>query len=145
MNHSEVTITVTGSGELSADEEIKTVSDGRHYSKNGKRYFLYELPDGNETGRIIKHRLTLHGGSLEITKSAPGYATRILYRPGASTETDYATPHGNIVLTFKTGALSVTENEEKLLIELDYEILAAGETLSKNLLKIECVPRLTSF
>ncbi len=139
MQKSDITVTVTGSGELSGDEKIITTAPGRFYVKNGKKYILYELPDENVPGQIVKHMLILRTASLEINKSAPGLKTRILYELGKRTETDYATPQGIISLSFETDSFAVEENDECLVVEISYRILMGDEVLSRNLLRIECL------
>lgn len=138
MQKSDITVTVTGSGELSGDEKIITTAPGRFYVKNGKKYILYELPDENVPGQIVKHMLILRTASLEINKSAPGLKTRILYELGKRTETDYATPQGIISLSFETDSFAVEENDECLVVEISYRILMGDEVLSSNLLTVDC-------
>ena len=138
MQKSDITVTVTGSGELSGDEKIITTAPGRFYVKNGKKYILYELPDENVPGQIVKHMLILRTASLEINKSAPGLKTRILYELGKRTETDYATPQGIIALSFETDSFAVEENDECLVVEISYRILMGDEVLSRNLLTVDC-------
>jgi len=141
MQKSDITVTVTGRGELSGDEKIITAAPGRFYVKNGKKYILYELPDENVPGQIVKHMLILRTASLEINKSAPGLKTRILYELGKRTETDYATPQGIISLSFETDSFAVEENDECLVVEISYRILMGDEVLSRNLLRIECLSK----
>lgn len=138
MQKSDITVTVTGRGELSGDEKIITTAPGRFYVKNSKKYILYELPDENVPGQIVKHVLILRTASLEINKSAPGLKTRILYELGKRTETDYATPQGIISLSFETDSFAVEENDECLIIEISYRILMGDEVLSRNLLTVDC-------
>ena len=138
MQDSNVIVTVTGSGELSDGEKIVTTAPGRLYNKSGKKYIIYELPDENVPGQLVKHTLILRKTSLEIGKSAPGLKTRILYETGKRTETDYATPHGLITLSFYTESFAAEENDESLFIELTYAILMGDDVLSRNLLQILC-------
>ena len=139
MKDSAVKITVTGRSGRESLDSVTTCASGRLYSKGGKRYLLYELPDESNPGTIVKHMMIFCSRHLEITKSAPGLKTRILYEPGASTETDYSTPYGSLTLVFSTKSMTVTENEKRLEIEIAYDIVSGGEPLSENLLLIDCV------
>ena len=138
MKDSNVTIKVTGSARTDGINAITTRTTGKLYTKGSKRYLLYELPDEDNRMVIVKHMIIFTNRNIEITKSAPGLKTRILYEPGASTETDYSTPYGNLTLVFSTKSITYDENDERLLIEVDYDIFSGGELLSENRLVIDC-------
>lgn len=129
--------TVTGSGELAGDESITTSATGKIYTKNGSRYLLYEIADENESGMIVKYLLKLTGNSLEMTKTIQNQKTKIVYKPGKKTESEYNSPFGTLLLTFDTTAFYITENEERLLLELKYNICMDKDVISRNQLKIE--------
>ena len=115
MQDSTVKITVTGS---SAEGGIVTTrAVGKLYTRSGKRYMLYDLPDENDPRLTVKHMIIFSSRHMEITKSAPGLRTRILYEPGASTETDYSTPYGNLTLTFSTKSIVLDESDDRLMLE----------------------------
>ena len=138
MTDNEVMITVTGSGELTAEgDSVVTRSRGRFFKKNGKIYLLYELPDENEKDLIIKHTVIIRETSMEVKKSGGGMETRIVYAPGVSHETKYATPFGDINLTFVTKSLEVDENDENLTVNVLYDIAMGEEVISKNRLAME--------
>ena len=132
-------ITVTGSGELSGDESITNSSTGKVYTKNGSRFFLYEINDENESGIAVKYLLKLTVNNLEMTKTVKNQKTKIVYKPGKKTESEYHSPFGTLLLTFDTISFCITENEEKLLIELKYNIWMDNDIVSRNRLKIEAV------
>ena len=136
MQDSQVTITVTGSSAADSSGAVTTRAAGKLYTKNGKRYLLYELPDSDNPGLIIKHMIIFTPRNIEITKSAPGLRTRILYEPGACTETDYSTPYGNLTLVFSTKSITFNESDEDLTLEVRYDIFSGGELLSENVLTI---------
>ena len=138
MQDSHVTIEVTGSARSDGTNAITTRTTGKLYTKGGKRYLLYELPDEDNRSVVVKHMIIFNNRNIEITKSAPGLKTRILYEPGASTETDYSTPYGNLTLVFSTKSITYDESDVRLLIEVNYDIFSGGELLSENRLVIDC-------
>lgn len=137
MNDGTAIIKVVGSGELTGDDKIATIAPGRIYTKNDSRYILYEIEDENENHLIVKYLLKLTGNSLEMTKTVMGQKTKIVYSPGQATETEYNSPFGSLLLTFRTTAFYITEKEDFLTMQLKYKICMGEDVLSKNELFIE--------
>lgn len=129
-------ITVTGCGGLTDGENITTSAKGKIYSKNGAVYLIYETEDENESGAVIRHRLKLKNGSLEITKSSRNIKSKIAYIMGEKTENHYYSPFGTLLLTFDTFFFSAVEENDGLRIKIKYRIFTGNDLLSENALDI---------
>ena len=135
-----VIVTVTGRGELSDEAPIITRAPGKYYINNDKHYVIYELPDEDRPSCVIRHMLIFREHSLEMTKSAGEYRTRIMYDIGKCNLTEYNTPQGKLLLGFKTEAFSFEMTDNGLRAELRYTIMMGDEPLSKNVLEVEVQP-----
>ena len=133
-------VTVTGRGELSDEAPVITRAPGKYYIKNDKHYVIYELPDEDRPGSIIKHMLIFRDHSLEMTKSSGEFRTRIMYDIGKCNLTEYNTPQGMLLLGFKTEAFSFEMTDNGLYAELRYTIMMGDEPLSKNILEVDVQP-----
>ena len=132
----EVSVKVTGYGDLTDSDKVVTEALGRFYEKGGSTYVFYELPDENNPQIFIKHKLLLGTNFLGLTKTSQGVKSEVTYIPGRTTSSKYATPYGILDLDFKTKSLSIENNDETLIICLSYDIMMGSEVLSSNNLEI---------
>ena len=106
--------------ESEGEDEIEVFSAGKYYLKNGKHYILYEeLVE--ETGEIIKNRITLKDGHMEVQKSGP-MSAKMVFESDHKNMSWYNTPFGNLLAGIEVKDMQVKEEEDLLEIKVDYEL-----------------------
>lgn len=67
----------------------------------------------------------------------------MIFCPGKLTETDYATPYGNLSMSLNTSLASYELTEEGICARIEYTLSLNGSFVSVNQLNIECIILLT--
>ena len=139
----DVRITVRG---LQRDEDgnelvTETVSDGEYYERGGSIYLFYEEFPEEESG-AVKHTIKCKENVLELTKKGLVNA-RIIFEPGQTHMTDYATPYGLLRLGVKTYGVKSLMRENVLEIQAEYALTSEEEILSECeiLIKVETLDK----
>ncbi|WP_371376496.1 DUF1934 domain-containing protein [Sporomusa aerivorans] len=134
-----VLITVLGSQRDAQGEEnnIKLVTPGRRYTKNGVFYITYQETeisgmDGATTLlKIYKdHVILVRMGAVEQRQE---------FRTGERSFSSYSTPYGVLDMSVRTTRLEVsrTQGEESVTgINIEYELEIDGQWQSANTLKV---------
>lgn len=106
--------------ESEGEDEIEVFSAGKYYIKNGKHYILYEeLVE--ETGDVVKNRITLKDGHMEVQKNGP-MSAKMVFEKEHKNMSWYNTPFGNLLAGIEVKEMQVKEEEDLLEIKVDYEL-----------------------
>lgn len=141
----DVRITVRG---IQRDEDgnelvTETVSDGEYYERGGSIYLFYEeFPE--EESRAVKHTIKCKENVLELTKKGLVNA-RIIFEPGQTHMTDYATPYGLLRLGVKTRGVNSLVGENVLEIQAEYALTSEEEILNECEILIRVESLVKSF
>ena len=106
--------------ETDGEDEIEVFSAGKYYLKNGKHYIMYEeLVE--ETGEIVKNRITLRDGHMEVQKTGL-MNTKMVFESEHKHMSWYNTPFGNMLAGIEVKDMQVSESENLIEIKVDYEL-----------------------
>ena len=118
----DVLITVTGlhavNGEEDQENEVEITSAGKYYKKNGKHFVIYDEVQ-QETGDIIKNRLKLSEGAMEIRKTGP-MKTSMVFENGKKNRSWYGTPYGNMLAGIEVTQMEMQESEDIIDVNIEY-------------------------
>lgn len=137
----EVLLSITGMQFDMTEEEsnIQTITAAEYYNKNNSRYVIYEEAD-EESGQKTRGRIKFKEDLLEVDKS--GYVNvHMLFEENKKSLTNYATPFGNILIGIDTKKITLTEESDKILIDVDYALEANYEFLADCKINIEITER----
>ena len=65
--------------------------------------------------------------------------SKMIFCPGKLTETDYATPYGNLSMSLNTSLASYELTEEGICARIEYTLSLNGSFVSVNQLNIEAL------
>jgi uncharacterized beta-barrel protein YwiB (DUF1934 family) len=120
-------------------ELIETINFGEYYKKNDGHYILYdEITEGSEqtTKNIIKFR----GDELNMTKKGL-VNTHMIFQENRKNISSYYTPYGELVFGIDARKVVLEENEEQILIQVDYALEVNYEFLADCKILVEIRPR----
>ena len=125
--------------ESEQEDEIEVFSAGKYYLKNGKHYIFYEeLVE--DTKEVIKNRITLADGHMEVQKSGPMTA-KMVFERDKKNESWYNTPFGNLLAGIEVTSMKVKEQEDLLEIGVDYELEVNYERLADCRIQIKVMSK----
>lgn len=137
----EVLLAITGMQFDMAEEtgNIQTITTAEYFNKNNSRYVIYEEAD-EESGQKTRGRIKFREDLLEVDKS--GYVNvHMLFEENKKSLTNYATPFGNILIGIDTKKITLTEENDKIQIDVDYALEANYEFLADCKINIEITER----
>ena len=137
----EVLLAITGMQfDLTAEESnIQTITTAEYYERNNSRYVLFEETD-EESGQKTKGMLKFRDNLLEVTKS--GFVNvHMIFEENKKSLTDYATLFGNILIGIDTRKITLTEEEHKICLDVEYALEANYEFLTDCKINIEISER----
>lgn len=115
--------------------QIETVVNGDYYKKNDKHYVIYEeVTEGFE--QPTKNRLKFSEDMVELSRSGP-INVHMVFQENKKNLTNYNTPFGQILMGIDTKKIQVTEQENRITVEVEYSLDAGGEFLSDCHMKID--------
>ena len=115
--------------------QIETVSQGDYYKKNGKHYVIYEeTTEGFD--QSVKSRLKFGESILEISRSGP-INVHMVFQENKKNLTTYNTPFGQILMGIDTKKIQINEQEDRIIVDVDYSLDVNDEFLSDCHMKID--------
>lgn len=137
----EVLLAITGMQfDLTAEESnIQTITAAEYYERNNSRYVLFEETD-EESGQKTKGMLKFKDNLLEVTKS--GFVNvHMIFEENKKSLTNYATLFGDILIGIDTRKITLTEEEHKICLDVEYALEANYEFLADCKINIEISER----
>lgn len=107
--------------EVSNDsQEIETITPAEYYHRDGNHYILFDevkadFPDP------IKNRIKFRDDYLEVTKKG-AINVNMVFEEKKKNITNYSTPFGEIIVGVDTGKVKMTEEEKRILVQVDYRL-----------------------
>lgn len=103
-------------------DQIETICPGEYYYRNDAHFLLYEeLVEGFEVP--IKNMIKCKEHEIIITKKGP-LQVQMVFEEGKKTLTEYGTPYGRIMIGLDTTSIEVKEEEDELIIHIQYGLEA---------------------
>ena len=104
--------------EIDKDEAVEVISVGEYYNRNGKHYVLYEelLEDiEGSTNCTIK----ISDKQIDIIKKGASNV-HMIFEENKKNMTYYHTPYGDLQVGIYTTLIKVTEEEDKVIADVEY-------------------------
>lgn len=137
----EILITIRGlqfEGEHDS-EEIETILPGEYYKKNDWNYVLYE--EGIEgTREVIKNIIKFKEKEFSITKRG-AVNVHMIFEEKKKCMTNYLTPFGSIMVGLDAQKVHMQEEEEAILVNIDYGLEVNYEYMTDCTIHVEIRPR----
>lgn len=129
--------------EVDADK-IEMVTVGDYYKKNGKHYVVYEeVTEGFE--QPTKNRMKISENMLELSRNGL-INMHMVFQENKKNLTNYNTPFGQILIGIDTKKIQIKEQEDNIVVDVDYSLDINYEFLSDCHIKIKiCSKENSSF
>ena len=119
-------------------EQIETVSQGEYYKRNGKNYVIFEESvEGIE--EKVKSKLKFDADTVEVSRSGP-MSSHMVFQENKKNLTGYNTPFGQILMGIDTKKIQIVEQENRIIVDVDYSLDANDEFLSDCHMEIDISP-----
>lgn len=115
-------------------DKVETVTVGDYYKKNNKHYVIYEEVIEGFT-QVTKNRLKFSEGMLELTRNGL-INVHMVFQENKKNMTNYNTPFGQILIGIDTKKIQITEQEDDIVVDVDYALDVNYEFLSDCHIKI---------
>ncbi len=101
-------------------EKIETIMAGNYYEKNGNHYVLFdEVMEGFT--EPVKNRIKFGEHALELTRSG-AVNVHMIFEENRKNMTSYQTPYGNILIGIDTQKIHITQDAERIVVDVDYAL-----------------------
>lgn len=125
----DVLVSVKGTQYMDGESDtVEVITAGTCHEKNGKWYVMYE-ESTEGIKEVTRNTVKIYPEKVEVTKKGLIEAL-MTYEPGKQYMTNYNTPMGLFVMGTTTNALNIQASEDKLLVEIDYELEMNGQHIS---------------
>jgi Uncharacterized protein conserved in bacteria len=108
------------------NEPIEVVAPATYFFKNGKHYILYEEVEEGASN-VTKNQIKITGDTKVALRKKGVQTTEMIFEKAQKNFANYQTPYGEITLEVHTTYLKVQEEEERLVVDVEYT-LGANET-----------------
>lgn len=116
-------------------EKIETVLPGTYYEKGGRHYVLYEESMEGFV-KPLKNTIKFCNGFMELNRSGP-VNVRMVFEENRKTMTSYQTPYGTILLGIDTKKIHITQDPDRMLVDVVYILDMDGNYLADCNLTID--------
>lgn len=125
-------------------DKVEIVTVGDYYKKNHKHYVIYEEVIEGFT-QATKNRLKFSEGMLELTRNGL-INVHMVFEENKKNMTSYNTPFGQILIGIDTKKIQIAEQEDDIVVDVDYALDVNYEFLSDCHIKIHiCSKENSSF
>jgi len=101
-------------------EAIETIMPGSYYEKNDRHYVLYdEFMEG--LAGPVKNRIRFSEHTLELTRSG-AVNVHMIFEENRKNMTSYHTPYGNILIGIDTRKIHITQESDRIVVDVDYAL-----------------------
>lgn len=121
------------------DQEVEVFSAGKYYFKNGKHYILYEEQIENSS-EVIKNRITLRDGRMEVQKKG-AVNSQMVFEQDRKNMSWYSTPFGNLMAGIRVLDMDVSEDENLLDIQVNYQLEVNYERIADSRIEIRVMAK----
>ncbi len=138
MMTTDVLITIKGLQMAMDDSDsLEIMTNGKYYKKNGKHYVLYEeVVEDQKVSNMIK----IYDETVEITKKGLA-SVQMFFETGKKNTSIYSTPFGQIEIGIYAEQIRVNESENKLELNMQYDLEMNSEHVSDSQVSVTVVSR----
>ncbi len=117
----DVLISISGAqfSEFDSDD-VKMITTGDYYMKNGKHYILYdEIVE--DSGEIIKNTIKIRPDGMDVIKKG-STTTHMVFEKNKKNLSCYMTPFGEMIVGIATSDIQIQEEEHHLRVNVEYSL-----------------------
>ena len=101
-------------------DNVEVIQQGHYYRKNGMHYLIYEEPVEG-TDKTNKNTIKFNDKEMNLTKK--GVVNVVMnFNENVKSLTDYRTPFGSLMIGLDTHDIRLTENAQKISLDIDYSL-----------------------
>lgn len=104
--------------EIDKDEAVEVISVGEYYFRNGKHYIIYEEILEDMDG-VSKCTIKVSEKQIDIIKKGANNV-HMIFEEGKKNTTYYNTPYGDLQVGIYTTLIRVSEEEDKIVADIEY-------------------------
>lgn len=120
-------------------QETEIIALADYYRKNDSHYVIYEeMTEG--FAEPTKNRIKFSHSCMEVSKKGL-VNVNMVFEKKKKNMTSYITPYGNILIGIDTDSILVKEEENKIRVEVGYELEANYQHLANCKIEMELRPR----
>lgn len=136
----EVLVSISGlQYEFDKDDAVEVISIGEYYNRDGKHYVKYE-EIMEEVDGVTSCTLKITENQIDIIKRGASNV-HMIFESGKKNMTYYHTPYGDLQVGIFTKNIGVHEDENKILIEINYGLDINYSFISDCQIQIKITPR----
>lgn len=137
----DVLLAIQGLQFYAAEEEsnVKTITSAEYFKRNNSHYVIYdEATEGTDqnTRNIIK----IKDKTLELTKKGL-VNVHMIFEENKKNLTNYATPFGDILIGIDAKKITMTDEESRIEVKVDYALEVNYEFLADCCISMEISER----
>lgn len=130
-----IAIVIEGTQPGSGEEPMITKAEGTYHYKNDSHYIRYD-EEPQESDGVISNAIKITPMQVFITKKGALQAQMSFDRKQETSAT-YHTAYGNLTFGIRTNSISLSEEEDRLQLTLEYSLTSDGNPLSDNIITID--------
>lgn len=127
--------------DASSDEEtnIETFNVAEYFEKNNSRYVIYEEVEEG-TAASTKNIIKFKDNVMELTKKGV-VNVHMVFEENKKNMSNYATPYGDILIGIDARKVSLSEEENRIQMNVDYALEVNYEHLADCKITVDIRPK----
>jgi len=101
-------------------EEVETITPAQYYHRDGNHYIVYDEVQ-EDLMTPIKNCIMFRDDYLEVKKNG-AINVNMIFEEKKKNISNYATPFGELVIGVDTGKISMTEEDSRIRLQVDYQL-----------------------
>ena len=119
--------------------KVEIINAGNYYKKNDFHYVLYdETIEGYQ--QVTKNMIKFREGEAYLRKKGV-INVDMQFEENRKNSSCYATPFGDVMLDINTTAVQIREEEEQIVLDVDYDLEANYEQLAQCRIRVRICPK----
>lgn len=120
-------------------DKIETITPAEYYKRNDSHYVIYEeAVEGFAEG--TKNIIKFKNHALDLTKKGM-FNVHMIFEEKKKNMTNYSTPYGDILIGIDTRSVEMTEEEERIVVDVDYALEVNYEHLADCKIRVDIRPK----
>lgn len=116
-------------------DSVEVITAGSYYFKNNKHYIVYEeAVEGSS--RTVRNTIRIGEQSVDVIKNGP-LRSHLAFEVNKMNVSSYSTPVGQMTVGVSASRIDIREQEDRLLVEVDYALDINYERLSGSRITID--------
>lgn len=120
-------------------DTTEVIAPGEYYFRNGRHFLLYDEVS-EEKQEVTKNIIKVSNDSMELTKRGI-VNVHMVFEKDKKNVTYYYTPYGSLLVGINAYHIAVTEEAEKLVVDVKYALEINNEHLANCHIQIQATPR----